>query len=437
MRIGIHTFGCKVNQYDTEALAHLLRERGHEVTEQEEDVDVFIVNTCAVTGESERKARQYLRKIAKTNPGVRLVVTGCYSQTSPQELTEIEGVSLITGVKDRSRLVDLIENLRPAKAPAIQVDDWSDQERMDWNAADFPSKTRAFLKIEDGCSAYCSYCKIPYARGPVRSLTPQQAVKEFKRLLDLGHAEIVLTGIHLGCYGHDLGIGLEEILRAVDGFSGQYRFRLSSVEPSDFSPAVMEAIADAEHLCPHLHIPLQSGCNSVLKRMNRHYTTDDYARIVRDLRQVRPGLAVTTDVITGFPGETDEEARETFEFIESQRFSDLHVFPFSPRVGTAAFRMSGQISRRLKHQRVQALIGLAQKMATEFQREMIGKTVEVLIEEANLQGGEGLTGEYIRAWVDGEVTPGSLVAANVTDQADDRLISLLNLNTESLRPTAE
>jgi threonylcarbamoyladenosine tRNA methylthiotransferase MtaB len=268
-------------------------------------------------------------------------------------------------------------------------------------------------------------------------LTPRQAVKEFKRLLDLGHAEIVLTGIHLGCYGHDLGIGLEEILRAVDGFSGQYRFRLSSVEPSDFSPAVMEAIADAEHLCPHLHIPLQSGCNSVLKRMNRHYTTDDYARIVRDLRQVRPGLAVTTDVITGFPGETDEEARETFEFIESQRFSDLHVFPFSPRVGTAAFRMSGQISRRLKHQRVQALIGLAQKMATEFQREMIGKTVEVLIEEANLQGGEGLTGEYIRAWVDGEVTPGSLVAANVTDQADDRLISLLNLNTESLRPTAE
>lgn len=423
MRIGMHTFGCKVNQYDTEALAHLLRERGHVVTDQEEDVDLFIVNTCAVTRESERKARQYLRKIAKAHPGVRLVVTGCYSQTSPTELAEIEGISLVTGVKDRSRLVDLIEELQPSQQPAIAVDKWMDEEMMDWNAADFPTKTRAFLKIEDGCSAYCSYCKIPFARGPVRSLPLRRVVEEFSRLLDLGHAEIVLTGIHLGCYGRDLGIGLDEVLRSVDEFPGKYRFRLSSVEPRDFTPAVIKAIAEARHLCPHLHIPLQSGCDAVLKRMNRNYTTEDYARLLEHLRKDCPNLAVTTDIITGFPGETDQEAVQTLDFVKEQGFSDLHVFPFSPRTGTAAFSMSGQVSRRVKQERVQELIELGRKMAWNYRKGFIGKTIEVLIEETDNGGGVGLSGEYVRTWVSGVMTPGALVDAIVTAQDGDRLVS--------------
>lgn len=422
MRIGIHTFGCKVNQYDTETLAHLLRERGHVVLEQEEDVDLFIVNTCAVTGESERKARQYLRKIAKNNPGIRLVVTGCYSQTSPEELAEIDGISLVTGVKDRNRLVDIIENLQEAQKPLIEVGGWTDKEVMEWNVAEFPSKTRAFLKIEDGCSAFCSYCKIPFARGPVRSLPPERVVEAFMRLIRMGHAEIVLTGIHLGCYGRDLDIGLEEVLRKVDGFSERYRFRLSSVEPRDFTPAVIRTIAEAKHLCPHLHIPLQSGCDSVLARMNRNYSTKDYAKLLENLRHIRPDLAVTTDIITGFPGETDEEARQTLQFVESQSFSDLHAFPFSPRVGTTAFGMPGQVSRRVKQLRVQALIELAKKMAENYQQSFIGKSIEVLIEESNHEGGEGLSGEYIRSWVSGRVTPGSLVTATVVTQKEDMLI---------------
>lgn len=421
----MHTFGCKVNQYDSEALAHLFREHSHQIVEDGADADIVIVNTCAVTGESERKARQYLRKIAKEYPMAGLVVTGCYGQTSPGELEELDGVKLVTGVKNRHRLVEQVEQVFEPGTPSVRVEDWSSREAMQWNAADFPSRTRAFLKIEDGCSAQCSYCKVPLARGPVRSLPVPEVVSEFKRLVELGHKEIVLTGIHLGCYGRDLGIGLDEVILRVDMLAGEYRFRLGSVEPNDFTPMLIDSMAKAGRLCPHLHIPLQSGSESVLRRMNRNYSPRDYADLIAHLRLLIPDLAVTTDVIVGFPGESDLEFRETMAFIEGLKFSDLHVFPFSRRSGTAAYAMSDQIPRSIRQERVGELIRLGDRLAANYRDGFVGQRVQVLIEELNAEGGEGFTEHYLRTQVNGVGEAGVLVSAVVTEDSGEKLVACL------------
>lgn len=413
MRVAFHTFGCKVNQYDSESLAHLLRERGHQVVESVDDAEVVVINTCTVTKESERKARQWLRNTEASHPGIVLAVTGCYAQTNPRELMGLPGVRFVSGVKDRESLVEWLEESIHQKEAHFTVKDWSEQEALNWYEADFPFRTRAYLKIEDGCSSNCSYCKIPSARGPVRSLPPDQVTQAFQKLLAMGNPEVVLTGIHLGCYGMDLGTGLDEVVQSVDALPGNYRFRLGSVEPTDFTPNLILAIASAHHLCPHLHIPLQSGSDAVLARMNRKYTTHEYLRLIQVLRQQIPGLAITTDVILGFPGETEEEFWETFEFVANLSLSGLHVFPFSRREGTPAYTMPNPVSRQAKQERVRKLIRLGEDQHKAFAQQMVGQKVNILVETMEPGIGEGFSEHYLRGRVHGVEEPGEIVEAVV------------------------
>lgn len=424
LRVLFHTFGCKVNQYDSESLANLLRERGHEVVQDLAAADVVVVNTCTVTKEGERKARQWIRQIAQKYRDKKLVVTGCYAQTNPEELASLPGIALVTGVKDRESLVDWVDKLDGRPEPAVEVSLWSEQERLQWHPADFPFRTRAFLKIEDGCSANCSYCKVPQARGPVRSLAPDKLRSEFARLLAKGHREIVLAGIHLGCYGQDLGTDLTEAVEVADGFAGDYRFRLSSVEPTDFTPALLEALKHAAHLCPHLHIPLQSGSRTVLRRMGRDYSPEQYGELLTALRSAIPGLAVTTDVIVGFPGETEEEFQETMTFVAAQAFSGVHVFPFSRREGTAAYYLPEQIPRQVKQDRSRRLIRLAEELGQAFLQQFPGRTIRVLVEEhPAARVSEGFSEHYLRTKLTGEYPVGSFVLGRVTGVAEGMLLA--------------
>lgn len=414
MRVAFHTFGCKVNQYDSESLAHLLRVRGHQIVSSVDEAELVIVNTCTVTKESERKARQWLRNVGTNHPDTVLAVMGCYAQTSPEELTRLPGVRFVTGVKDRESLVEWMESAVEDARPRLNVEEWSEEETLSWHEADFPFRTRAYLKIEDGCSSHCSYCKIPSARGPVRSLALERVVEAFRRLIDQGHAEVVLTGIHLGCYGQDLGIGLHDVVHRVDEVSGDYRFRLSSVEPTDLTPDLITTLVSAQHLCPHLHIPLQSGSNTVLARMNRKYTVEEYQRLIQTLRRQIPELCITTDLIVGFPGESEDEFKETYEFVESIGFGGLHVFPFSRREGTPAYDLPERVSRQVKRERVKKLIRLGDAMRNAFAQRFLGRTVSILVEEmVEPDAGEGFSEHYIRGLVHGIKEPGQLIKATV------------------------
>lgn len=425
MRVMFHTFGCKVNQYDSEAMANLFREHGHEVVQDIEAADIIVVNTCTVTKEGERKARQWLRHTAQNFADKKLIVTGCYAQTNPEELLGLPGISLITGVKDREVVVNWVDKLSETSDVAVQVAPWSKQESLHWNPADFPFRTRAFLKIEDGCSARCSYCKIPYARGPVRSLALAELQTEFQRLLDKGHLEIVLVGIHLGYYGADLGLELADAVKLADGFPGDYRFRLGSVEPTDFSPALIDVLKNAVHLCPHLHIPLQSGSKAVLQRMRRGYTPEEFTAILQTLREAIPALAVTTDVIVGFPGETEEEFVETMEFVAAQAFSGVHVFPFSRREGTDAYNLPGQVPRNIKQQRARALMGLSEELNQAFLARFLGQTVRVLVEEHPAPNvSEGFTEHYLRTRITGDYPIGVFTRGRVDRIEDGTLMAI-------------
>lgn len=424
MRTAFLTLGCKVNQFDTEGLAAQFRKKGFTVVPSGEPADIYVINTCTVTKIAEQKARQLIRKIRKEYPQALLVVTGCYAQTNPDAVKELPGVRVVTGVAGRENLVELVEKYLASQTPLWRVTPWDQVQREDFPLfqPEFKGKTRAFLKIEDGCGSFCSYCKIPLARGPIRSLPPQKVLAEFRRFLAQGFKEVVLVGIHLGAYGRHLGFDLAGLIRRIDREKGDFRVRLGSVEPLDFTPELIAAFSQAESFCPHLHIPLQSGSASVLSRMNRPYTPEDYARILADLRRNRPGLAVSTDLMVGFPGETEEEFGETINFLREQEFSRVHIFPFSPREGTPAATMPGQISRRVKEERKERAMEVAFKVAAGYRQKLDGKVVEVLTEKESAPGTwEGFCGEYLRVKIKGWLSGNSFVKARIAGVENEPL----------------
>ena len=392
-----YTLGCKVNQYETEAVTELFTDDGFCVVPFNEKADFYIINTCSVTSMSDRKSRQIIRRAKKTNPDSVIAVMGCYSQTAPDEVLDIDGVNLVLGTKDKGSILNLIKTLdKSSKLNAVtSVKDNHIYE--DLTVKRTHERTRAYIKIQDGCSQFCSYCIIPYARGPVRSRCKKEVIDEIKNLADAGYREIVLTGIHVASYGKDLeNTSLAELLCEADKIEGIERIRLSSIEPMTLNSDFVDAIKGCKKLCPHFHISLQSGCDRTLKRMNRHYTTAQFEEIVTGLRNAFDGCAITTDIMTGFAGETDEEFNETLEFVNRIGFAEAHVFQYSQRRGTPAARRPDQVSPDVKEARSKIIIDATEHSRNEFLKSHIGKTVEVLFETETKDGlYEGKTANYI------------------------------------------
>lgn len=382
--VAFHTLGCKVNHYETEAIWQLFKDAGYERTEFTKNASVYIINTCTVTNTGDKKSRQVIRRAIRRNPDAVICVTGCYAQTSPAEIMAIAGVDIVVGTQDRTQLLGLIEQYRTEREPINAVRNIMKNrvyEELDVPA--FTDRTRASLKIQEGCNNFCTFCIIPWARGLMRSRDPQEVVRQAQQLVDAGYLEIVLTGIHTGGYGEDLkDYNLAALLRALETeVKGLKRLRISSIEASQITDEVIEVLNESSIIVRHLHIPIQSGSDTVLKRMRRKYTMAFFGERLDRLREALPDLAITSDVIVGFPGETEEEFMETYRFIQHHRFSELHVFPYSMRTGTPAARMTDQVDEVVKNERVHRLIELNDQLAKEYASSFEGEVLEVIPEE--------------------------------------------------------
>ncbi|HOQ08267.1 MAG TPA: tRNA (N(6)-L-threonylcarbamoyladenosine(37)-C(2))-methylthiotransferase MtaB [Clostridiales bacterium] len=421
-KAAFYTLGCKVNQYETEAMAEAFEKAGYAVVDFEEAADVYVINTCTVTGLSSRKSRQAIRRAKQRNRNAVVVAVGCYPQTAKEEVESMSEVDIIVGTAERRRLPEYVEEFLNGGGRITAVGNiMKEYSFEDLSIEKYKSRTRAIMKVQDGCSQFCSYCIIPYARGPIRSRPAEEVLGEVRRLVEAGFREVVLTGIHIASYGLDLGqIRLPDLIRMVHDVDGIERIRLGSLEPTMITEGFVAEAARLEKLCPHYHISLQSGCDETLKRMNRKYTTAEYAKAVDLLRDKIPDVSVTTDVMVGFPGETDEEFETTYRFLEKIRFAKMHVFKYSPRKGTPAARRSDQVDGRVKEERSERLIELSDRCQLEFNSSFLGRVMPVLYEQEDRDRKgwyEGLTPNYIRvlskgdAGVVGNILPTRLVEA--------------------------
>lgn len=391
--------GCKVNQYESEAIAELFAEKGYEIVGIDEEADVYVINTCTVTNFGDKKSRQLIRKVKRQNENAIVAVVGCYAQTAPQELMKVEGVNLVIGTKDRAQIVEMVEHYDISRGVENHVTDIMKERVFEpLSIQKLANRTRAYLKIQDGCSQYCSYCIIPYARGPIRSREPQEVLAEVLRLADNGFKEVVLTGIHVASYGKDRrDTSLLEILRQVHEVEGIERIRFSSIEPNVVTEEFAQAIAELPKVCDHFHLSLQSGCDKTLKEMNRKYDTEKYRQAAAILRKYLPHVALTTDIIVGFPGETEEDFQASYDFAKEIGFAKIHVFPYSPKRGTPAAARKDQLPNAVKSERSHKLIELSDRMAADFLREYVGQDVAVLYERMVEDGiYEGHTTNYVK-----------------------------------------
>lgn len=381
--VAFHTLDCKVNHYETEAIWQLFKDANYERVEFETNADVFVINTCTVTNTGDKKSRQIIRRAIRQNPDAVVCVTGCYAQTSSAEIMEIPGVDIVVGTQDRHKLLDYIQQFQEERQPINGVGNiMKNRTYEELEVPYFTDRTRASLKIQEGCNNFCTFCIIPWARGLMRSRDPEKVVEQATQLVNSGYKEIVLTGIHTGGYGQDLkNYNLAQLLRDLDTIEGLERIRISSIEASQLTDEVIDVIGNSNKVVRHLHIPLQSGSDDVLKRMRRKYTMAHFSERLTKLHQALPDLAVTSDVIVGFPGESEEEFQETYDFIVNHHFSELHVFPYSPRIGTPAARMDNQIDEETKNVRVHKLISLSNQLAKEYASKFEDEVLEVIPEE--------------------------------------------------------
>ncbi|CAG9608109.1 tRNA (N(6)-L-threonylcarbamoyladenosine(37)-C(2))-methylthiotransferase MtaB [Pseudoneobacillus rhizosphaerae] len=421
--VAFHTLGCKVNHYETEAIWQLFKQEGYDRVDFESTSDVYIINTCTVTNTGDKKSRQVIRRAVRKNPDAVICVTGCYAQTSPAEIMAIPGVDVVVGTQDRIKMLEYIEQYKHERQPINGVRNIMKNrvyEELDVPA--FTDRTRASLKIQEGCNNFCTFCIIPWARGLMRSRDPKEVIKQAQQLVDSGYKEIVLTGIHTGGYGEDLkDYNLAMLLKDLEAeVRGLKRLRISSIEASQITDEVIEVMNNSEVIVRHLHIPLQSGSNSVLKRMRRKYTMEFFGERLDRLKEALPGLAVTSDVIVGFPGETEEEFMETYNFIKYHKFSELHVFPYSKRTGTPAARMEEQVDEEIKNERVHRLITLSDQLAKEYASQYEDAILEVIPEDRFKNGSEqglleGYSDNYMKVIFPGtEEMIGKIVKVKIT-----------------------
>lgn len=428
MKVYFLTLGCRVNQYETDAARRLFLDNGHENVDSPEEADVCIVNTCSVTGEADRKSSQMLRRMAKNNPDAVIVAMGCASELKNGEVP----ADIVIGTRDKNTVVTKVEEFFAHRgkelthsASHVRPEVSKTDEYHDFGTVLSPEGTRAFIKIEDGCNNFCTYCVIPYARGRVVSRSEESCLKEAEFLVSSGFKEIIVSGIHLCSYGKDQGkdiSALLELLKKIDSIEGLERLRLGSLEPKSMTPEFIAGLKELKHLCPHFHLSLQSGSDTVLKRMNRKYTTAEYEDRVKALRAEFSDMSLTTDIITGFPEETEAEFNETIEYARKLKFAKIHVFPYSEREGTKAADMP-QMDMSIRKNRAKRLIEVSDELASEFASSMTGKETEILIEKIEEKDGktiaEGYTGNYVRAFAEvekdmfsrGDIVKGTAVRA--------------------------
>ncbi|HZG57392.1 tRNA (N(6)-L-threonylcarbamoyladenosine(37)-C(2))-methylthiotransferase MtaB [Paenibacillus sp.] len=396
--VAFHTLGCKVNFYDTEAIWQLFKNDGYEQVDFEsQTADVYVINTCTVTNTGDKKSRQIIRRAVRRNPEAVIAVTGCYAQTSPAEILAIPGVDLVIGTQGRGEILSLVNEVRERREPLNAVRNiMKTRQFEELDVPDFADRTRAFLKIQEGCNNFCTFCIIPWSRGLLRSRQPESVLKQAKMLVEAGYKEIVLTGIHTAGYGEDLeGYNFAALLRDLGRVEGIERLRISSIEASQITDEVIDVLMSSDKFCRHLHVPLQAGDDDVLKRMRRKYTVAEYAERIARLRELWPEVAITTDVIVGFPGETDEMFENGYRFMKELGFSEMHVFPYSKRTGTPAARMTDQVDEELKNERVHKLIDLSEEMQLAYAERFVGQTLTVIPErEAKGAEGQGLLSGY-------------------------------------------
>ena len=405
------TLGCKVNQYETNAMAQKFLEKGYqiieEITPENEDIkpDICIINTCTVTNMSDRKSRQMLRRLKEKNPETIVVAVGCYAQVAKEELAKIPEIDLVLGNNEKVEVVKHVEEYINNNINNVELDDvMYSKEFSDFGDVTYTEKTRAVIKIQDGCDRFCSYCIIPYARGRVRSRKPESIISEITQIASKGIKEVVITGIHIASYGKDFAMSkdsklanyrLIDLLEEINEIQGIQRIRLGSIEPLLITEEFVERLKKLEKICHHFHLSLQSGCDETLKRMNRRYTTEQFKEIVRLLRNAYKDVNLTTDIIVGFPGETDEEFNKTYQFLKKIKFYKMHVFKYSPRKGTKAAVMPNQISGDIKEKRSRELLELSNENELEYNQKYIGKEMEVLFEEEKEKIYKGHTQNYI------------------------------------------
>lgn len=422
--VSFQTLGCKVNHYETESIWQLFKDEGYERVDFDKQADVYVINTCTVTNTGDKKSRQVIRRAIRKNPDAVICVTGCYAQTSPAEIMAIPGVDIVVGTQDRTKLLGYIEQYREERQPINAVRNIMKNrvyEELDVPA--FTDRTRASLKIQEGCNNFCTFCIIPWARGLMRSRDPQEVIRQAQQLVDAGYLEIVLTGIHTGGYGEDLkDYNLARLLTDLEAqVKGLKRLRISSIEASQLTDEVIDVLRKSNIIVRHLHIPIQSGSNTVLKRMRRKYTMEFFGERLDRLREALPHLAITSDVIVGFPGETEEEFMETYNFVRDYRFSELHVFPYSQRTGTPAARMEDQINEDVKNERVHRLIQLNEQLAKNYASEFENEVLEVIPEERyklDPESGfyEGYTDNYLKVVLPADETMvGKLVRVKIEE----------------------
>ena len=423
-KVALYTLGCRVNVYETEAITESFTKRGYDIVDFEDYADVYVINTCTVTNVGDKKSRKMLRKAKKTNPNAVVVAAGCYAQVSPDEISEIEEVDIVVGTKDKSKIVDFVDDYIKTNEKKNYVNNiMSVREFEEMEVDEYHDKTRAFLKIQDGCDRYCSYCLIPYARGPVRSRPIENIESEVKNLVSNGFKEVILSGIHISSYGKDLrSYNLVDAIEIISKIEGIERIRIGSIEPMFFTEGVLDRLKAVKSFCPHFHLSLQSGCDETLKRMNRRYTSEEYKEVVDRIRETFKDASITTDVIVGFPGETEEEFNKTYSFLKDIKLSKMHIFKYSERKGTKAALLDGKVDPNIKEERSKALIDLDKKNEVEFMRKFINEKMKVLFEEEKEGIFVGYTENYIKVTVksDKDLT-GKILQCTLKNVCEDHI----------------
>lgn len=427
-KAALHNLGCKVNAYETDAMRRMLAEDGYEIVDFTERADVYVVNTCSVTNIADKKSRQMLHRVRKQNPDAIVVAAGCYVQTKEKELKRDSGVDILIGNNKKQELIASLHAFEEDRSKKQLVNTLAINHRQAYEALQIaqPGHTRAFVKVQDGCDQFCSYCVIPYARGRARSRALSDVCAEVRTLAENGCREVVLSGIHLSSYGREIGESLLHLVEETANVEGIRRVRLGSLEPGIVTEEFAAKLSGIEKVCPHFHLSLQSGCDATLERMNRNYRTAEYEKSCGYLRHYFAHPAITTDVIVGFPGETQEEFARTKAFLENIRFYEMHIFKYSRREGTKAAGMAGQVPEEEKACRSAQLIALAHDMSEEFRQYYLGKETEVLMEEAQTEGGRrffvGHTKEYVKVAVETEQNlANACIAGRVTGKVKDGL----------------
>ena len=416
-KVALHNLGCKVNAYETEAMQEILEQNGYEIVPFEEKADAYIVNTCSVTNMADKKSRQMLHRAKKMNPEAVVIAAGCYVQSAGEELLKDTSVDILIGNNEKVNLPSILENWEKEHNPLHVHDLTREHTYEELTLSHTAGHTRAFMKIQDGCNQFCTYCIIPYTRGRVRSRRLSDIVSEAGRLAENGYQEVVLTGIHLDSYGTDLEEheNLLTVIQEIAKIDGIKRIRLGSLEPRIMTEEFVAGLAAEEKLCPHFHLSLQSGCDATLKRMNRRYSAEEFRQCCERLRRHFDDPALTTDVIVGFPGETEEEFTATVEFLKDICFYETHVFKYSRRKGTKADRMPDQIPEQIKNQRSDVLLALTEKNSGEYRKKLLGRTVKVLLEEESTIGGTTYLAGHTREYVKVAVAPETAAAGEIID----------------------